>query len=138
MEPITVAVTVDAPIGQVWQSFTNPSEVVKWNAASPDWHSPQAENDLRVGGKFNYRMEAKDGSSGFDFEGTYTACEPQQSFAYVLEDGRQISVVFRVVSDGTEVVETFDPETENPVEMQRAGWQAILNNFKSYVESKGK
>ena len=138
MEPITVAVTVDAPIGQVWQSFTNPSEVVKWNAASPDWHSPQAENDLRVGGKFNYRMEAKDGSTGFDFEGTYTAVEPQESFSYVLEDGRQIKVTFKVMEGGVEVVEIFDPETENPVEMQRAGWQAILDNFKSYVEGKGK
>jgi uncharacterized protein YndB with AHSA1/START domain len=135
MEKITVKATIHAPVEKVWQLWTSPEHIIKWNSASEDWHTPKAENDLRVGGKFSSRMEAKDGSMGFDFEGIYTAVETNQSIAYVLADDRKINVLFTSNGNSTDVVETFDAENENPLDMQRAGWQAILDNFKKYVEA---
>lgn len=135
MEKITVKATINARVEKVWQYWTSPEHIVKWNNASEDWHTPKAENDLRVGGKFLSRMEAKDGSMGFDFEGTYTTVETNKQIAYVLADDRKILVEFNGNGNTTEVVETFDAENENPVEMQQAGWQAILDNFKKYAEA---
>ncbi len=108
---------------------------MKWNSASDDWHTPRAESDLHEGGTFSSRMEAKDGSTGFDFGGTYTKVVPNKQLAYVMSDGRKVSIDF-VEQDGkTHITETFDAETENPIDMQRDGWQSILNNFKKYTES---
>lgn len=135
MEKITVSTTISAPVRKVWDLFTKPEHIVKWNNASDDWHTTRAENDLRVGGKFGSRMEAKDGSVGFDFGGVYESVEEHSSYSYVMSDGRQVLVTFEEADGSTTVTETFDAETENPVEMQREGWQAILNNFKRYVEA---
>jgi uncharacterized protein YndB with AHSA1/START domain len=132
---VTVAVVVDAPMSSVWECFTTPVHITKWNQASADWHTPSATSDLRVGGRFCTRMEAKDGSAGFDFEGTYTAVEPHARLAYAMDDGREVQVDFHEEGDATRVSETFDAERENPVEMQRVGWQAILDSFKAYVEA---
>ncbi len=132
---ITIEALVAAPIEKVWAYWNEPAHVTQWNSASPDWHSPRAENDLRVGGKFNYRMEAKDGSFGFDFEGVYNQVVEHKLIAYSMPDGRKVSTTFSAEGNFTKVVETFDPESENPTEMQRAGWQAILNNFKQYTEA---
>jgi uncharacterized protein YndB with AHSA1/START domain len=121
-------------LAQVWQAFTDPQAVVRWNAASEDWHTPSATSDLRVGGSFVYRMEAKDGSFSFDFTGVYTEVVSQEKIVYVMEDGRQVTVTFAETAEGVLVVETFDPETENSLELQKTGWQAILQNFKQYVE----
>jgi uncharacterized protein YndB with AHSA1/START domain len=129
---ITVTATIAAPIENVWECFTDPVHIVKWNNASPDWHTPRATNDLRVGGRFLSRMEAKDGSAGFDFEGTYTNVVPHERIAYVMDDGRKVEVVFEA-GDITQVTTTFDPETENTLEMQQKGWQSILDNFAQYV-----
>ena len=137
MEPITIQTVVAAPREKVWSLYTEPDHVVKWNAASDDWHSPKAENDLREGGSFNYRMEALDGSAGFDFTGTYTTVVPHERIAYTMDDGRKVDVTFTDDGEGTRIVTTFDPETENSLEMQRDGWQSILDNFKQYVESAG-
>jgi uncharacterized protein YndB with AHSA1/START domain len=109
--------------------------VVNWNSASDDWHTTKAENDLRTGGTFSSRMEAKDGSFGFDFGGIYDEVIPNELIAYTMGDGRKVKVTFTENSGKTEVVETFDAETENPVEMQRGGWQAIMDNFKKYAEA---
>lgn len=131
---ITVYSTINAPIEKVWEYWTQPEHIVKWNSASEDWHTPRAENDLRAGGKFTSRMEAKDGSMGFDFEGIYDEVEMHKAIAYTMADGRKVSVKFLSNKDQTEVIETFDPESTNPIEMQKAGWQAILDNFKLYSE----
>jgi uncharacterized protein YndB with AHSA1/START domain len=131
---ITVETTVNASINKVWQYWTEPKHIEKWNNASNDWHTPHAENDLRVGGKFLSRMEAKDGSFGFDFEGIYSDIIPFQTIKYGLEDGREVEIMFNGKGQTTEVIEVFDAENENPIEMQKGGWQAILNNFKKYVE----
>jgi uncharacterized protein YndB with AHSA1/START domain len=133
---ITVQAVINAPVGQVWKLYTEPEHVVQWNNASDDWHTPRAENDLKVGGKFLYRMEAKDGSSGFDFDGTYTQIKTNEAIAYSIADGRKVQVVFTKGDAKTKVAVTFETESTNPVEMQRGGWQAILNNFKKYVESR--
>lgn len=133
--PITIETTVHAPIEQVWKAWTTPEHIVQWNAASDDWHTPRAENDLRVGGTFKSRMEAKDGSMGFDFEGAYTAVRDQELIAYKMADGRKVEVTFQQVGGSVQVVETFDPETVHPIEMQREGWQSILNAFKRHTES---
>lgn len=133
-ETITVETHVDAPIEKVWDAYTNPEAVTGWNAPSEDWHTPKAENDLRVGGTFTYRMEAKDGSAGFDFSGTYTEVIPHERIAYTMDDGRTVTVSFTPEEAGVHVVVVFDPETENPHEMQREGWQAILDNFRKYTE----
>lgn len=131
---ITVERTVKAPIEDVWDSWTKPEHIVQWAFASDDWEAPHAENDVREGGKFLTRMQAKDGSSGFDFTGTYTAVHENKHIEYVMSDGRKVKVDFEPVPEGVRVVETFDPESENSLEMQRAGWQAILDNFAKYAE----
>lgn len=132
---ITVEATVNAPIETVWKCWTEPKHITQWNNASDDWHTPHAENDLRVGGKFLSRMESRDGSMGFDFVGTYQEVIEYKMIAYTMEDGRKVEITF-VSEDGktTQVTETFDPENENALELQKTGWQAILNNFKNYVE----
>ena len=135
MEPITVSVVVSAPRAKVWEYWNEPKHITQWCSASPEWHAPFAENNLAVGEKFTTRMEAKDGSAGFDFEGTYTRVEDQQKIAYVMDDGRKVSIEFSETENGTQIVETFDPETEHSREMQQAGWQSILDNFKRYTES---
>lgn len=131
---ITVEATINAPIEKVWHAWTNPEHIMAWNNASPDWHTPKAENDLRVGGKFVYTMAAKDGSFSFDFWGIYDEITTNKSIASTLGDGRTLSLTFTENGNETLVSETFEAETENPVEMQQAGWQAILNNFKNHVE----
>ncbi|CAN5137789.1 SRPBCC family protein [soil metagenome] len=131
---ITVESTVNAPIEKVWNTWTSPEHITQWCFASPDWHAPRAENDIRTGGKFLTRMEAKDGSFGFDFEGVYDEVINHKRIAYGLGDGRQVEITFTGNGNQTKVVETFDAEGENPVEMQQAGWQAILDNFKNYAE----
>ena len=132
---ITVQNTVKAPVEKVWKYWTLPQHIMKWNSASDDWHTPRSENDLRVGGKFSARMEAKDGSFGFDFGGVYDAVRENDYIEYTLGDGRKVSVTFKGNGNETNVIEIFDAETENPVEMQRGGWQAILDNFKKYTEA---
>ncbi len=132
---ITIQATVNAPVEKVWKLWSLPEHIVKWNSASDDWHTPRAENDLRTGGKFLSRMEAKDGSMGFDFGGVYDEVKPHELIAYTMGDGRQVKVDFTKQGNATNVVTTFEAESQNPVEMQRGGWQAILNNFKKYVES---
>jgi len=131
---ITVQNTINASIEKVWQFWTLPEHITKWSFASPEWHTPYAENDVREGGKFKSTMAAKDGSMSFDFGGEYTLVEKNKAIAYVLEDGRKVEISFKETSNGVEVIQNFDPETQNPEEMQRGGWQAILDNFKSYVE----
>ena len=132
---ITVEALVKAPIEKVWSSWTEPKHITKWNQASDDWHSPHAENDLRTDGKFKTTMAAKDGSMSFDFEGVYTNVQQHIVIEYAMADGRKVSVVFSQNGNQTKVVETFDPENENPIEMQRGGWQAILDSFKKYTEA---
>lgn len=132
---ITIDATISAGTKKVWDFFTSPSHITKWNFASDDWHCPKAENDLRVGGKLRSRMEAKDGSFGFDFEATYDEVIDQKKITYTMTDGRQAVNNFENPGGKTKVTITFDAEKENPVEMQRDGWQAILNNFKKYVEA---
>lgn len=137
MQKVTVEVLVNAPCEKVWKFFTEPDHVREWNNASPDWHTPRAENDLRVGGKFNFRMESRDGKEGFDFEGTYSEVIPGKLISYTMtgDDARTVRVEFKEEGKVTRIIETFDTENENPVEMQRDGWQSILTNFKKYVEA---
>ncbi len=132
---IIVTTTIAAPIAEVWQAYTSPDDIKAWNAASADWHTTHAEVDLRVGGKFTSRMEAKDGSFGFDFAGEYTKLIPQQLIEYVFDE-RNVSVNFAEGSDGILVTVSFDPESIHPEEQQREGWQAILNNFAKYVSER--
>jgi uncharacterized protein YndB with AHSA1/START domain len=132
---ITVATTVNAKPANVWAFWTKPEHITNWNNASPDWHSPSATNDLRVGGQFNYRMEARDGSMGFDFKGEYTRIVPHEEIAYVIEDGRTVTITFTEEGGVTRISESFEAESTHSEEMQRSGWQAILDNFKQYVES---
>lgn len=131
---VTISTTIQAPVEKVWEFWTEPAHIKKWNTASDDWHTPIAENDLRVGGKFLSRMEAKDGSFGFDFGGIYDEVKTHEVISYTLGDGRKVHITFKGQDNETEVIETFDPETENPVEFQKQGWQAILDNFKKYAE----
>ena len=133
---ISIGTTVHAPIENVWEYWTTPKHIKQWNNASDDWHTPSAENDLRESGKFLFRMEARDGSEGFDFEGTYDRVEINRTIAYTMPDGRKVEVIFRKNGQDTAITENFEPENTFPVEMQREGWQAILNNFKGYTESK--
>ena len=137
MTRIRVETVVDAPIERVWAAYVEPEHIVHWNAASDDWHSPRSTVDLRVGGRFSSRMEARDGSMGFDFEGTWTRIIPEESLQYRMDDGRVVHVEFVDRESGVRVVVEFDPEGENPAELQRAGWQAILDNFRRYVEGMG-
>jgi uncharacterized protein YndB with AHSA1/START domain len=134
-QQITVQATVHAPIKTVWSYWNEPEHITKWNAASDDWHTPHAKNDLRIGGTFIARMEAKDKSFGFDFGGTYTDVVPEKRIAYTMGDGRTVDIVFTVEGDQVNIRETFDAETQNSVEMQRAGWQAIMDRFKAYAEA---
>lgn len=127
--------SVNAPVERVWEYWTNPQHIMKWNSASEDWHTPRAENDLRAGGRFSSRMEARDGSMGFDFEGVYDEVEPHSLISYTMGDGRKVRVTFSENNGFTEIRESFDPESTNPTEMQRMGWQAILDNFKKYSEA---
>jgi uncharacterized protein YndB with AHSA1/START domain len=131
---ITVSATINAPLKKVWDYYNNPKHIVNWNFADPSWHCPNAENDLRIGGTYKARMEAKDGSFGFDFEAIYSEVNEGKNFTYEF-GGRNATVEFKSVANQTEVMVTFDAENENPVEMQKGGWQAILNNFKTYTES---
>ncbi len=132
---ISVQALINAPIKIVWTNWTTPDDIVRWNNASEDWHTTRVENDLRIGGKFLYRMEAKDGSFGFDFWGVYDDLKTNKIIKYTLGDGRKVKIIFSALNNKTKVVETFEAESENPVEMQRGGWQSILDNFKKYVES---
>lgn len=133
MDKISVQATISAPQQKAWNYYTLPEHITKWNFADPSWHCPTATNDMKIGGRYVARMEAKDGSFGFDFDATYTAIAPGESFTYEF-GGRLATVVFKNTGTQTEVNITFDPETINPIELQRNGWQAILNNFKNYVE----
>jgi uncharacterized protein YndB with AHSA1/START domain len=135
-ENITIETTINAPVQKVWELYNAPEHVMQWNSPSSDWHTPKAENDLRPGGIFNYRMEAKDGSMGFDFGGTYDEVVENSLIKYTMGDGRKVAVSMNEENGQTKVVVTFDLETENTPEKQRAGWQAILDSFKKYVESK--
>ncbi|MDA8411031.1 MAG: SRPBCC domain-containing protein [Treponema sp.] len=132
---IRVETTVDLPLATVWELWNNPEHVTKWYFASPDWHAPKAANDLRAGGAFNIRMEARDGSFGFDFAGTYTKIEKPTNLECRLGDGRSLDVKFSSLESRTVIVEEFEMEMTNSEERQRAGWQAILDNFKRYAES---
>ena len=132
---ITVGTTINAPVKKVWDYWTKPEHITRWNSASEDWHTPSATNDLRVGGSFSSRMEAKDGSMGFDFGGIYDAIRENEYIEYTLGDGRKVKVTFTAVENGTKVSESFDAETTNSREMQKTGWQSILDNFKKYTES---
>lgn len=140
-EPITVETTVNAPISTVWACWTEPRHISGWAFAQDDWEASSVENDLRSGGRFTTRMQAKDGSAGFDFSGTYTAVEEQRLIEYTMDrmegtddEGRKVRIEFEETPDGVRVIETFDPENTYPKDMQRAGWQAILDNFKKYTE----
>ena len=137
MNPITVEITINAPLEKVWKYWNNPEHITKWAFASDDWEAPVAENDLRTGGRFKTVMAAKDKSARFDFTGTYTVVKENEVIEYDMdgEDHRHVKVEFSQVQEGTKVTEVFDPENENSEEMQKAGWQAILNNFKSYLET---
>jgi uncharacterized protein YndB with AHSA1/START domain len=132
---ITVETDVNAPIEKVWEYFSKPKHIIKWNNASEDWHSPKAENDFRVGGKFNYRMEAKDGSFGFDFGGVYNAVTEHKNIEYTIGDGRKVKIFFEAKDNSTHVTEKFEAENMHSIEMQKVGWQNILDNFKTYTEA---
>ncbi len=132
---ITVEAKINAPVEKVWELWTSPKHITQWNNASDDWHTPKAENDLRVGGKFLSRMEAKDGSFGFDFGGEYHQVEPHKLIAYKMGDDREVKIEFISNGNETTVIETFEAEATNSIEIQKGGWQAILNNFKKYVEN---
>ncbi len=131
---ITVETLIKAPIEKVWEFWTNPEHITKWCTASEDWHTTRAENNLRTGGKFLTRMEAKDGSFGFDFEGIYTDLITDEKIGYTTLDDRKVNITFSQTESGIQITETFEAENENPIEMQKMGWQAILNNFKTYIE----
>ena len=133
---ITVDTLGNGAVDEVWEAWNNPADIQQWNTAQEDWHTPRSTVDLREGGKFMSRMEARDGSVGFDFEGTYTRVVPKREIAYRMSDDREVEVQFIERGDGVLVKETFDPETENTPELQRQGWQAILDNFARYVENR--
>ena len=135
MQKITVKTSIRAPIEKIWSFWTEPMHIKKWNNASPDWECPDAENDVQVGGKFRFTMSAKDGSAKFDFTGTYTEITPYEKIAYTIDDGRKVKVTFKQGEHGVHIIETFEMGNENTEEVQRAGWQAILDSFKNYVES---
>ncbi|MFC4721638.1 SRPBCC family protein [Geojedonia litorea] len=132
---ITIGATISADTKKVWTYYNTPEHITKWNFASDNWHCPKAQNDLRVGGKLSSRMEAKDGSFGFDFEGIYKEVIPFKKIEFTMQDGRYVSTTFANLEEKTEVSTTFDAENQNPIDLQKAGWQQILNNFKNYVET---
>jgi uncharacterized protein YndB with AHSA1/START domain len=132
---VTIEAIIAAPPPKVWMYWTKPEHITKWNFATPDWRCPRAANDLKVGGKYAARMEAKDGSFGFDFEAVYDEVVDQKRLTYTMGDGRKATTNFEQVGDRTKVTTTFDAEAQNSVDMQRAGWQSILDNFKKYAEA---
>jgi uncharacterized protein YndB with AHSA1/START domain len=132
---ITVETSINVPVEKVWEFWTKPEHITKWCFASEDWHAPSAENDLKAGGKFSTRMEAKDGSFGFDFGGIYDDVKTNELITYKMDDGRKVRIEFQPEEKGTKVTEIFEPESQNPIEMQKGGWQAIMNNFKKYAEA---
>ena len=132
---ITIEATIHAPVEKVWNAWTDTNAITQWNCASPDWHSPKAEHELKPGGKFLYRMEAKDGSFGFDFGGHFDIVKPNEYLESTIGDGRKIKTSFIDKGNETLVSETFEAEDTNPIEMQKTGWQSILDNFKKYVEN---
>lgn len=134
-EIVTIETSIHASPEKCWAMWSTPADIIKWCTATPEWHTPRAENDLRVGGSFSSRMEAKDGSMGFDFAGVYDEVTPYEYIEYTMGDGRRVSIDFHSHGNHTHIIQQFEAESENPVEMQRAGWQAILNNFKQYVEA---
>ena len=134
-ELIIVETTIAAPIEKVWNYFSSPEHIVNWNHASDDWFTPKAENDFKEGGSFNYRMEAKDGSMGFDFFATYSKIIPNESIEYTLGDGRHVEITFELEENRTKVTESFEAETFNSADLQKKGWQSILDNFKKYTEN---
>ncbi|MDN5274681.1 MAG: Activator of Hsp90 ATPase 1 family protein [Candidatus Saccharibacteria bacterium] len=134
-DTITVKTTVDAPIKTVWECWIHPKHITRWAFGSDDWEAPEAENDLREGGTFKTVMAAKDGSASFDFTGTYTLVIDQKAIEYELDDGRQVRTIFKEMPDGVRITQTFDPENENSIDMQRTGWQTILDNFKQHTEA---
>lgn len=133
---ITISAPVAAPIQKVWDAWNNPSDIKVWNTAHPDWHCPSSENDLRTGGSFKHRMEARDGSFGFDFAGVYDNVIPHKEITYTMGDGRMVTTIFEEQDNQVLITTTFDAESENPAEFQQQGWQAILNNFVQYVINK--
>jgi uncharacterized protein YndB with AHSA1/START domain len=134
-QQITIATTIAAPVERVWQVYTTPADITQWNFASDDWCCPSAETDPKVGGEYKARMEARDGSVGFDFEAVYEEVEPNKAITLAMSDGRKARTTFEATENGTKVTTTFDAETENPLQMQRDGWQAILDNLRTYVET---
>ena len=132
---ITVQTVLNVPVALVWKYWTSPEDIVNWNNASADWHTPRAENDLRAGGKFSYRMEAKDGSMGFDFWGVYDRVVHHEQIHYTMGDGRKAEIDFSSVDGQTKIVESFEAEDMNSIDLQRTGWQSILDNFKKYAET---
>jgi uncharacterized protein YndB with AHSA1/START domain len=132
---ITVKATVNAPIEKVWKYWVSPLHITKWYNASNDWHTPKAKNDINQGGKFDFRMEAKDGSFGFNFSGIYTDVKINEHIDYTMDDSRKATITFTKIGNATMVTETFEAETTNSIELQQTGWQSILNNFKKYTES---
>jgi uncharacterized protein YndB with AHSA1/START domain len=132
---LNVETTVAAPVEKVWEYWSKPEHITRWNNASDDWHTPHAENDMRVGGKFVSRMESKDGSMGFDFNGVYDEVKTNELIAYTIEGGRKVNISFSSNDNGTKITESFEAETENSLQLQQDGWQSILDNFKKYTES---
>jgi uncharacterized protein YndB with AHSA1/START domain len=132
---VTIQAHIKSPADKVWNIWTSPEDIVKWSTPSPDWHTVRATHDLNEGGTFNYRMEAKDGSFGFDFGGVFDVLKKDERIEYTIGDGRKVVIDFTSKGNETDVVQVFEAEDQNPVEMQRAGWQAILDSFKNYVEN---
>lgn len=132
---ITIETTVNAPVEKVWKVWNTTEDIIQWNSASPEWHTPKAESDFRAGGKFLYRMEAKDGSFGFDFYGIYDVITPHEYIEYTMGDERKVKTTFTTDGNTTHILQAFEAEGTNSIDMQRTGWQAILDNFKRYAES---
>src|SRR6185503_2564295 len=132
---ITITTTVNAPVEKVWEYWTKPEHIMNWNFASDDWQCPRSENDLRKGGKFSARMEAKDGSMGFDFGGVYDEVKPNEQISFTMGDNRKVDVFFKSEGNQTKIIETFEAETTHSEEMQRTGWQTIMDNFRKYTEN---
>ncbi|TRO64370.1 SRPBCC domain-containing protein [Christiangramia sabulilitoris] len=130
---VTIGTYVPKPIDRIWELWTNPDHIKKWNSAGVDWHCPNAVNDLKPGGKFNWRMENVDGSDGFDFSGTFRKISDKHKIILKLDDDRMVTIDFTRLENGTKITETFEVEDENSIENQRKGWQAILDNFKVYA-----
>jgi len=135
LPPVTVSVLVQATAERAWKAFTSPESITQWNFASPDWHCPRAESDLREGGAFSYRMEARDGSFGFDFAGRFLKVSPPMELRYSLGPEREVVVRLNPEGKQTRVSQSFTPEATHPLEQQQAGWQSILDNYKKHVEA---